>query len=339
LPAGITLTNTQISPKRTKQGPSELMLNEYYKVLYVLTGDLNSAVLGPFLNFGPQDVSILTNFATAGDETDPDRGLYFCGDGWRESGPAPTPQNTFYNNILGASLKDYNYVNAAQNQAFSADIYPQAALPTANGDIYGLRNACTFTLDVFNLQGTDSEEASLYEDPNNNGPHISGVLKVHTSTNPWISLADGWDIEVLRARDEISSRGRLTYYYKAFQDAFGSLVGCSLVGTSGTTTDTPNNGNGRLYNFMSLRNNPLRSGSATFAIGLAKSDRVKIQIFDVAGRLVRNLADRNFVAGEHSLTWDGVDNSGKQVARGVYFAKVQYATQGYTAKDKIVVLK
>jgi hypothetical protein len=279
----------------------------------------------------------MTSFATSGDPTDPDRGLYVAGDGWNEA--ASGPAYTFVTSILGCDAAAFSYLAASGNTAFSADVLPTAALPTANGDIYGVRNACTFTLDVPVPVLSESSESSFYEDPFSSGPYASGILKTHSVLNPWIALTDGWDIEVLRARDEISSRGRLTYYYKAFQDAFGSLIGCTLVGQPLVTTDTPINGSGRLHNFMSLRNNPLRSGSATFAIGLAKGDRVKIQIFDVAGRLVRNLADRNFAAGEHNLTWDGVDNTGKQVARGVYFAKVQYAAQGYTANDKIVVLK
>ena len=62
----------------------------------------------------------------------------------------------------------------------------------------------------------------------------------------------------------------------------------------------------------------MRSGSTTVHFGIARTERVKIQIFDVAGRLVRTLADRGFTAGEHRLTWDGADNSGRMSSRGVY---------------------
>jgi hypothetical protein len=329
--------NTQIDGQKSLQGPSATMLTTFYRVLVTLTGDLNSSIWGPFANKSSNDAGIMTSFATSGDPSDPNRGFYTAGDGWNEA--ATGPAYTFITSILGADLINVSYLANSGNTAFSADILPTAALPSATGDIYGLRNACTFTLDVQTPVLAEATESSFYEDPFGNGPHPSGILKTHTALNPWIALSDGWDIEVLRARDEISSRGRLTYYYKAFQDAFDGIAGCNIVGQPLVTTDTPNNGNGRLYNFMSLRNNPLRSGSATFAIGLAKGDRVKIQIFDVAGRLVRDLADRNFVAGEHSLTWDGVDNAGKQVARGVYFARLEYAAQKFTSKGKLVVLK
>ena len=46
-----------------------------------------------------------------------------------------------------------------------------------------------------------------------------------------------------------------------------------------------------------------------------------MNIYDVAGRKVRNLADRVFPAGEHTLEWDGTDDAGGRVARGVYFVR------------------
>jgi flagellar hook assembly protein FlgD len=36
---------------------------------------------------------------------------------------------------------------------------------------------------------------------------------------------------------------------------------------------------------------------------------------------VRILADRVFPAGEAALQWDGTDDSGTKVARGVYFVR------------------
>ena len=112
-----------------------------------------------------------------------------------------------------------------------------------------------------------------------------------------------------------------------------------MNGAAAITTDTPQNNDGRLYNFMSLANNPLKSGSATINFGIAKAERVKIQIFDVSGRLVRTLADRGFTAGQHKLTWDGVDNSGQLSARGVYFVRSQYADSKFTGQSKLIVLK
>ena len=90
---------------------------------------------------------------------------------------------------------------------------------------------------------------------------------------------------------------------------------------------------------MNVRNNPLVSGEATIEFGLEKADRVEVRVFDVSGRLVRTLADRRFTAGRHALTWDGADDSGRQVARGVYFTQVRYIERRHTDARKLTVLR
>jgi flagellar hook assembly protein FlgD len=62
---------------------------------------------------------------------------------------------------------------------------------------------------------------------------------------------------------------------------------------------------------------------------------VQVAVYDVAGRKVRTLADRVFSPGEHTLTWDGTDDDGRGVARGVYFVRSS------TQKDasRIIVLQ
>ena len=79
-------------------------------------------------------------------------------------------------------------------------------------------------------------------------------------------------------------------------------------------------------------------GHATIRFGLVISDRVQVKIYDVAGRLVRTLADREFKAGEHALEWDGFDRSGGRAPRGVYFAEFKAAKRGLEDMKKITVL-
>jgi len=334
-------SNSQINGKTSRQGPSEEMLQAYYKVLLILTGDLNSSIFGPFTNKSQNDYKQMQDFLLSGDTSVKNRGLFAEGDGFVEATDDAGLGTNFLTTYLGVSLRDHAYQLLSSNTAFSADIIPTTEIDPTLTDIYGVRNACTFTLDVLKkasgaISGLTAE-ATFYEPVGGNAPYISGLVKHWSSTSPWISLVDGWNISVLRARDEISSRGRLAYFYNAFTNVFAAI--CPIAGAPGTTTDTPGNNDGRLFNFMSLANNPMKSGSATVNFGLAKAERVKIQIFDVSGRLVRTLADRAFTAGEHKLTWDGVDNSSKLVARGVYFVRSQHADSKFTGQSKLIVLK
>ena len=66
---------------------------------------------------------------------------------------------------------------------------------------------------------------------------------------------------------------------------------------------------------------------------------MEVKVFDVSGRLVRTLCDRQFAPGKHTLNWDGADGNGRQVARGVYFTQVRYLTRGVTESRKLTILK
>jgi len=61
---------------------------------------------------------------------------------------------------------------------------------------------------------------------------------------------------------------------------------------------------------------------ATLLFSLSEAERVEIAIYDLEGRLVRRLADARFGAGEHRLEWKGRDELGREVASGVYLAKL-----------------
>jgi len=92
-------------------------------------------------------------------------------------------------------------------------------------------------------------------------------------------------------------------------------------------------------NSVSLTSNPLKSGSATIRLGLARADRVEIRVYDVGGRLVRSLETRAFEPGKHEVVWDRLDQSGRPVLRGVYFTQVTYSNQGFVATKKLAIVE
>jgi flagellar hook assembly protein FlgD len=50
---------------------------------------------------------------------------------------------------------------------------------------------------------------------------------------------------------------------------------------------------------------------------------IRLSIFDITGREVRALFSGRQRAGDHSAIWNGADDSGKIVASGIYFVKLQ----------------
>jgi hypothetical protein len=323
--------------RESKQGPTPEMLRAYYRVVTILTGDLNSGVLGPFVNRSQNDIALLNDYLTAAAGLPQPRGIFIQGDGFGQSekgsfGIDPS-HGTFLSDKLGLIFRAPSYQALSGNTGDCADLLTTTAL-TASHDIYGVVNFCTFSNDVFNRNPalSEAQEGAFYENRGLNGPYVSDVVKTAVPLRNWVAVTSGYDIEHLLSRYCDTAGGRLAYYYYMLNKAFGGI--CQVAGVD-FLLEVPQTVRGRDYvDFMKIGNAVMRQGASTVRFGVAKTGRVQITIYDVAGRKVRNLADRVFPAGEHELRWDGTDDAGNKLGRGVYF--VRSSTQREAAR--IIVL-
>jgi hypothetical protein len=77
--------------------------------------------------------------------------------------------------------------------------------------------------------------------------------------------------------------------------------------------------------------------STTIAFSIKARGHVELNVYDVGGRLVRELANEVRTAGAHIVTWDGRDGNGSPVASGVYFYRL--TSPGFSQTKKMVLLK
>jgi len=68
--------------------------------------------------------------------------------------------------------------------------------------------------------------------------------------------------------------------------------------------------------------NPLLGDKAILKLDLAQKARVNILVMTLDGNIVKYLNRGSLDSGEYQFTWDGTNNSGKPVARGMYFIRV-----------------
>lgn len=61
----------------------------------------------------------------------------------------------------------------------------------------------------------------------------------------------------------------------------------------------------------------------TIRYQLSKDTEVKIEVFNLLGQRVSSLVDTRQPAGYYSITWDGLDGSGRALASGVYVYRLQ----------------
>lgn len=77
--------------------------------------------------------------------------------------------------------------------------------------------------------------------------------------------------------------------------------------------------------------------NTTIGYRIPDAGHVRLEIYDVEGRLLATLVDEQQAAGHYTSTWEGVDSSGKKLASGTYFARLEFA--GGVRSRTIVLLK
>jgi len=86
---------------------------------------------------------------------------------------------------------------------------------------------------------------------------------------------------------------------------------------------------------LSAGPNPSAGHRVTIRYTLGAASSVSLEVHDLTGRVVRTLAGSTATPGEHSIVWDGRDDSGAEVNCGVYFCRL--SASGQTASARIVV--
>jgi hypothetical protein len=78
--------------------------------------------------------------------------------------------------------------------------------------------------------------------------------------------------------------------------------------------------------------NPFRDESRIRFVVDREGVPVRVRLFNVAGRVVRVLADRELPRGVHTLVWDGRDRRGSPVGAGVYFVRLEVDRDSLTRR-------
>ncbi len=59
------------------------------------------------------------------------------------------------------------------------------------------------------------------------------------------------------------------------------------------------------------------------AFSMAEAGHVELSVYDTSGRRVARLASETYSAGDHTVTWEGRDDSGRAMASGTYFVQMK----------------
>jgi hypothetical protein len=105
----------------------------------------------------------------------------------------------------------------------------------------------------------------------------------------------------------------------------------AITGNPGTeeyTTATPC--------IVTLTSSNPTSSQISLSISLSTRDHVQIELFNTLGQRVRDMANRVFTAGQHTITWYFTDDNGFLLPDGVYFYRVTVGSDIQTGKVLLI---
>lgn len=111
-----------------------------------------------------------------------------------------------------------------------------------------------------------------------------------------------------------------------------------LLSLKATTTSNPPNPNDILtpslpdqINISQNYPNPFNP-STKIEISFPHSGNFVFDIYDINGKLIKNLNNSFVTPGNYLFEWDGKDNNKMRVSSGIYFYRIKYFDKNYTGK-------
>jgi len=323
-------------------GPSAAMLRQYYRAVLILTGDRSSQILGPIADRSQDDVGILTDFlenGTAG--TSMPRAVIVQGNGFAESEATGHP--TFLSSEFGTSLTAPNHQVFTGTPMKYLDITLDPPLGVL-GNEFGVINSPSVSNDVLGLATGSAIAVSRYGDhPAGGSPtYVSAAAVLVPSSLPSaghasVTLLNGWNIEDMRSPQSETGYGRVGYYYELVNSLLAPLNCATYPGGAVGIQSGP--GIMARSSFIKARGNPALAGSTDIELVLAEVARVRVALYDIAGRQRRTLHEGTLEAGAHVMHWDGKDQSGEAMPPGMYLVRAVDLERGILGESKLIVLR
>ncbi len=185
----------------------------------------------------------------------------------------------------------------------------------------------------------DADGAAGYDTPSlinlwDSGPYLHDHLASSAGATAAPALMKV--LTVMNPDDQHGVTSTLTSPQRSALVSF--LLEITWPDSSVTTGVEPPTADGRFGNRVdAVFPNPFRDEtSLRFSIEHSPS-KVQIDLFDVAGRHVRTLLDREMARGAHIVGWDSRDAAGREVAAGSYFARLIVNGEAQASKRMAVL--
>jgi hypothetical protein len=174
--------------------------------------------------------------------------------------------------------------------------------------------------------GVDSVDIYMSVDAGATFPHVIATGEVNDSTFTW--TVEDWQSD--------SCVVKIVAHDPSLNAGFALSDSLFTITTLTAVPDDPARGIAVATGLLGCSPNPFNP-LTTISFALTGKQHVTLRIFDVQGRMIRELVDMPVGAGVHSVTWDGRTGSGAAATSGVYFVRMKAGE--YTGTSKLALLR
>lgn len=228
---------------------------------------------------------------------------------------------------------------------------PNTCITNAEGGDYAnTQNRWIRMINPLDLTGYSAASLTWYEKYDvAAGDYCRPEVATDSAALTWSTLVTGyngsvgsWQIRKVDITNYCSNKKYFRLRFRLTTDAATVADGWSVddiaidgylkTGVEGEPTRIAGPASIQLFNSYP---NPTAQATA-ISYQISTTQTVKMNIYDITGRLVKTLANEKQSPGKYQLTWDGTDNQGKRAATGIYFYSLQ-TTEGRLSKKLILV--
>jgi hypothetical protein len=140
--------------------------------------------------------------------------------------------------------------------------------------------------------------------------------------------SNSWDIDNYLFEDSDVLAGETYVYRLRMIDRDGSFT---LSDSRSVSTSIP-----QKHKLLASYPNPFNS-QTRIRFELSSQEDVQLLIYDMNGRLVRRLVEKQFSAGMHEIAWDGLSEYGRTTPSGIYMVRMTISQSSF--EQKLAMLK
>ncbi|MCL1827264.1 MAG: T9SS type A sorting domain-containing protein, partial [Candidatus Cloacimonetes bacterium] len=174
-----------------------------------------------------------------------------------------------------------------------------------------------------------------------NGQYIPGYpLKISNyaiKTSPWVGRFHNYNgVVILVDPEAVYAIDTKRFIQNRFWNSFRANNGNTASYNDPTTPDIEIIDPVYVNNLSQNYPNPFNP-TTNIEFTISKNENVKLSIFNIKGQLVKTIVNEPFKAGQHNVTWNGLDSNNQTVSSGLYFYKID--TESFTAIKRMIMLK